>query len=73
MNISTKKDTTKDKNINILSLKQDFWNLRHTYTNRSTVQQNNFKMFLPQEVGASENNLEKESQKPLPKLKIYIF
>ena len=30
-------------------------------------------MILPQEAGASENNIEKESQKPHPKLKVYIF
>ena len=30
-------------------------------------------MVLPQEVGASENNIEKESQKPRQKLKIYIY
>ena len=30
---------------------------------------NYFKIFLPQEVGASENNIVKEPQKPRPKLK----
>ena len=29
-----------------------------------------FKFFLPQETGASGNNIERESQKPHPKLKI---
>ena len=31
------------------------------------------KFSLPQETGASANNIEKESQKPRPKLKIYTF
>ena len=41
-NISTKKDTTKDKNINISCLKLDFKNLRQTFwaqKYRSTMQQ----------------------------------
>ena len=33
------------------------------------MQQKLFQNFLPQEVGASGNNIEKESQKPRPKLK----
>ena len=33
---------------------------------------NYFKTFLPQEVGAVENNIEKEPQKPRPKLKKYL-
>ena len=32
-----------------------------------------FQSVLPQEAGASGNNIEKESQKPYPKLKIYIL
>ena len=34
---------------------------------------NYFKIFLSQEAGASENNIEKERQKPRPKLKKYIY
>ena len=34
---------------------------------------NYFKVFLPQEVGAFGNNIEKESQKPRPKLKKYVY
>ena len=30
---------------------------------------NNFKIFLPQEAGDFRNDIEKEPQKPLPKLK----
>ena len=63
----------KDKNINIYSLKWDFKNLRHTFwahTNRSKML-NYFKIFLPQEAGAFGSNMEKESQKPHPKLKKY--
>ena len=30
---------------------------------------NYFKIFLPQEAGAFENNIEREPQKPRPKLK----
>ena len=37
------------------------------------MQQKLFQNFLPQEAGASGNNKEKESQKPYPKLKTYIF
>ena len=33
---------------------------------------NYFKTFLPQEAGAVENNIEKEPQKPRPKLKKYL-
>ena len=32
-----------------------------------------FKFFLPQEAGALGNNIEKERQKPRPKLKKYIL
>ena len=31
------------------------------------------KLFLSQEVQASENNIEKEPEKPRPKLNIYIY
>ena len=34
---------------------------------------NYFKNFLLQEAGASRNNIEKEQQKPHPKLKKYIW
>ena len=41
------------------------------------MQQNFFQFFLPQEAWAFENNIEKEPQKPRPKLKklyaLYIF
>ena len=33
---------------------------------------NSFKIFLPPEAGALENNIEKKPQKPRPKLKMYI-
>ena len=33
---------------------------------------NCFKFALPQEAAASENNIEKEPQKPRPKLKKYV-
>ena len=39
-----------------------------------TMQQNLFQEFLLQEAGTSGNNIEKEPQKPYPKLqKIYIL
>ena len=34
---------------------------------------NYFKKFLPQEAGAFGNNVEKEPQKPCPKLKRYVY
>ena len=34
---------------------------------------NYFKIFLSQEAGTSGNNIEKEPQRPHPKLKIYIY
>ena len=34
---------------------------------------NYFKIVLPQEAGAFGNNIEKESQKPLQKLKKYVY
>ena len=37
------------------------------------MQQKSFQFFLPQESGASGNNIEKESQKPRPKSKIHLF
>ena len=60
MNISTKKDATKDKRINISSLKLDFKNLRHTFwahKYRSTMQQKLVPNFL--QVGAFGNNIGK--------------
>ena len=48
LNISTKKDTTEDKNIDISSLKKYFKNQSHTFwahTNRSTMQQKLFYFF----------------------------
>ena len=68
MNISARQDTTKEKNINISSLKSDFKNLRHIFELTQIEGQcskNGFKFFLPQEAGAFGNNIEKESQKPL--------
>ena len=62
MNISAKKDTTKDKNINISSLKLDFKNLRHTFgahKYRSTMQQKLVQNFFQQEAEALENNIGK--------------
>ena len=46
--MSTNKDTTKDKNINISSLKQDFKNLRHNLAHkyRSTLQQKLVQIFF---------------------------
>ena len=35
--------------------------------------ENHFKKFLPQEAGAFGNNIEKEPQKPQPKLKKYVY
>ena len=34
---------------------------------------NYFKLFLPQEIGAFENNIGKEPQKPHPKLQKYLY
>ena len=60
LNISIEKDTTKDKNINISSLKQDFkiWDILY-HTNRNTMQQELFQNFLRQEAGAFVNNIKK--------------
>ena len=76
MNTSTKKDTAKDKNINISSLNEDFKNLRHTfsaYTNRSTMQQKLFQNFLPQKAWIFGNKIENKLQNPCPKLKKYVY
>ena len=62
--------------MNISSLKHGFKNLRHTFwahTNRSTIQQKLIQIFVPQEVGAFGNNIEKEPQKPRPKLNKYLY
>ena len=71
------KDTTKDKNINISNLKKDFKNLRHTFWAliQTEVQCSKyyFNIFLPQEAGAFGNNIQKEPQKPQPKLKKYVY
>ena len=37
------------------------------------MQKQLFQFFLPQEAGAFENNIEKEPQKPRPKLKKYVY
>ena len=74
--ISTNKDTTKDKIINISSLKLDLQNLRYAFwahTNRSTMQQKKFNFFLSQEAGVSGNN-KKEIAKATPEIeKIYVY
>ena len=60
-----------NKIINIFSFKLDFKDLRHTFwshTNRSTIQQKLFQFILLQEAGASGNNIEKEPQRPMPKI-----
>ena len=61
--MSTKKDTTEDKKINIFSLKLDFKNLRHNFwahKYRSTMQQKLVQFFLQQEAAAFGNNIGKE-------------
>ena len=77
MNISAKKDTRKDKNINISSLKYDFKNLRHNFELINIEVQcskKQFKIFLQLEAGALGKNAGKEPQKPHPKLKnMYII
>ena len=42
-------------------------------TNRGIMQQNLFQNFLPQEAAAFGNKVEKEPQKPRPKLKKYVY
>ena len=37
------------------------------------MQQKLFQTFLPQETGTFGNNIEKEPQKPRPKLKKYVY
>ena len=72
--MSTKKHTTKDRIINISSLKPDFKNPRETFELiqiEVQCRKNYLKIFLFQEAGASGNNIEKEPQKPRPKLKKY--
>ena len=82
MNRSTKSNISKGKNINISSLKQDIKNLRHTfeliqipkklYQKKCTKKIISiFFFFLSQEAGTSGNDIEKEPQKPHPKLKKY--
>ena len=63
LNISTKKDTTKDKNINISSLKKDFKNLRQfleLINIEGQCSKNSFKIFLQEEAGAFRSNIGKE-------------
>ena len=74
MNRSTKKDTTKDKNISISSVKQDFKNMRLSELIQIEAQcrKNYSKIFSSQKAGASGNNIEKEPQKPSLQLKKYI-
>ena len=43
------------------------------YFLQSLFELKQIEVFIPQEAAASENNVEKESQKPRPKLKTYIF
>ena len=77
MNISTKKDTTKDKNINISSL--NLWDALFDFIQIEVECSKNYlKIFLPQEAGAFRSNLEKKPQNSGPKLKkvlqlYYIF
>ena len=57
-------------------MKQDFKNLRNTFwdhTNRITMLQDYFKMFLSQEAGAFGKYIEKEPEKPHKKLKKYVY
>ena len=70
MNISTKKDATKDENIDISSLKYS----EELIQIEVQCCKNCFKNFLPQdEVGAFGNNKEKEPQKLREKLKKYVY
>ena len=76
LNISTKKDTAKDKNINTFSLKQDFKNLRHSFwAHKSwiTMQWKLFQIFFAKRSWSFGNNIQKIPQKPCPKLKKYAF
>ena len=57
----------KDKNINISSWNK-IWKIWDTLFELKQIE-----VFILQEAAASGNNIEKESQKPRPKLKIYIF
>ena len=57
----------KDKNINISSWNK-IWKIWDTFFELKQIE-----VFILQETAASGNNIEKESQKPRPKLKIYIF
>ena len=59
----TKKDTTKDRNISISSLKQDLkiWDtLFELIETEAQCRKNYFKFFLSDEAGDSGNNIEKE-------------
>ena len=37
------------------------------------MQQNYLKIFFPQKAGTSRNNIEKELEKPSPKLRKYVY
>ena len=72
----TKKDTTKNKNINISSLNKILKirdNIFELIQMEVQCSKSHFKIFLSQEAGASGNNIEKEMQKPRPKLKKHIY
>ena len=76
MNVSTKKDTTKDKNINFQFVIRFSKSETHFLgsANRNTMQQNLVQIyFLSQEVGVSGNSVEKEPQTLRPKLKKYRY
>ena len=67
LNISTKKDNVKNKNIYISSLKEYFTNLRHRFLAHK------YKNTMQQKL-AFGNNIGEEPQKPRPKLKnMYII
>ena len=56
-------------------MKGDFKNLRYfltSYKQKYNAEKNYFKILLPQGAGAFGNSIEKEPQKPRPKLKKYV-
>ena len=76
MNISSKKDTTKGKKINIPVWNKilKIWDTFFEFKYRSTMQQKLVQIFLHHETGAFGNNIGKEPSRPRPKLKnMYIF
>ena len=72
--MSTGKDATKDKILMSLFLKKIFkiWEIFFELIQiEAECSKNYFKISLSKEAGASENNIEKESQNPRPKLEKY--